>query len=413
MSFKYWEDCVDPEDLEALWAETDVEKEWTDAGENMGKKVHLSRDPDGQPFLTQTEMKAVAGIIEMICAIAEIGSDRRLLALQYDKKAKENKLGIMLMTQKKAEWLSREMGYQSYQSTDNPEILYRPFTNVYFGAAYLKILSNFDGMKRSEEFIVRAYRGGTKKATHKSTNDFFQRYLLAKQTLPSWEKHISGIPFSRREGVESAEPNTFQSEIGDGWTYWDSRVSPDDMEELWKSPEVLKDWTKSGERRGRVRFSLDSEKRPYLSRAEVKAVAEIIISRYFSREGIQASVLAALAEMCSMRFVNGVDACTGLMGIDYQTALWLYNDLGYKGYKVRSVEDLYNPFTSIYFGASYLAWLSTNEGRERTEQSVVEAFLRGPENVNGQENDPIWNKFLSTLSHYQDIRRVPGGCNIL
>lgn len=57
ISFKYWDDCVDPEDLEALWEEPDVRAEWIIAGETKGSKVHISRDPDGQPYLTQTEMR--------------------------------------------------------------------------------------------------------------------------------------------------------------------------------------------------------------------------------------------------------------------------------------------------------------------------------------------------------------------
>lgn len=56
-SFKYWDDCVDPEDMEAMWMDPQVKDEWINAGEDLGSKVHLSRDPDGQPYLTQTEMK--------------------------------------------------------------------------------------------------------------------------------------------------------------------------------------------------------------------------------------------------------------------------------------------------------------------------------------------------------------------
>lgn len=56
-SFKYWDDCVDPEDMEAMWMQHEVSTEWLDAGESKGQRVHLSRDPDGQPYLTQTEMK--------------------------------------------------------------------------------------------------------------------------------------------------------------------------------------------------------------------------------------------------------------------------------------------------------------------------------------------------------------------
>ena len=59
VSFKYWDDCVDPEDMEAMWRTPEVSAEWLDAGETRGQTVHLSRDPDGQPYMTQTEMKVI------------------------------------------------------------------------------------------------------------------------------------------------------------------------------------------------------------------------------------------------------------------------------------------------------------------------------------------------------------------
>lgn len=58
-SFMYWNDCVDPDDLEAMWMDPAVRAEWIEVGETKGQKVHLSRDPDGQPYLTQTEMKVI------------------------------------------------------------------------------------------------------------------------------------------------------------------------------------------------------------------------------------------------------------------------------------------------------------------------------------------------------------------
>ncbi|KAJ8459563.1 hypothetical protein OPV22_032489 [Ensete ventricosum] len=408
VSYKYWDDCVDLEEMQLLWKDADVCKEWIDAGEKMGKKVLLSRDPEGQLYLTQTEMRAVAEIVvhlhfnsqlapvllisfafftslqqhasllllqDMICALAEIISDRQLQAEHYDRKTKQTRIGIMQIAPETAEWLVREMGYRNYEIEGISTLLFRPFVNVYFGAAYLKWLSYCDGKERTEEFVIRAYRGGIKKATHKSTADFFQRYLSIKQSLlPKREEDIS-------DALHTARPISVTSGSGERWTYWDSRVSSEDMEELWRHPEVLKEWTRSGERRGRVRFSHDSEKRPYLSRVEVKAVAELIISRYFSKRGIKPTALAALAEVCSMRFVNGVRARTGLMGIDYPTAAWLYKDVGCRVYKVMSVDDLYNPFVSMYFGASYLAWLSQYEGRERSYQFIVQAYLCGPENI--------------------------------
>lgn len=57
VSFKYWDDCADPQDMEAMWNDPAVSTEWINVGETRGSKVHLSRDPDGQPYLTQTEMK--------------------------------------------------------------------------------------------------------------------------------------------------------------------------------------------------------------------------------------------------------------------------------------------------------------------------------------------------------------------
>lgn len=57
VSFKYWDECVDPEDMDEMWKTPEVSSEWLDAGETRGQKVHLSRDPDGQTYMTQTEMK--------------------------------------------------------------------------------------------------------------------------------------------------------------------------------------------------------------------------------------------------------------------------------------------------------------------------------------------------------------------
>ncbi|RZC45392.1 hypothetical protein C5167_038337 [Papaver somniferum] len=238
VSFKYWDDCLDADDMEEMWNDVEVSKEWIDAGEMKGQKVHLSRDPDGQAFLTQTEMKAVAGIVarrhflsqidpDMICAISELESDRQPLAMRYNKKTKDTTVGIM----------------QCFHTAAD---VFRD---------------------RNEEFVVRAYRGGPKKANHKSTLDYWRRYLLVKQSLPSrrrmFENH-SSVP------NDSAPAVHVPQDKGE-WRYWDSRASPEDMEELWKDSDVLREWTKSGEQRGKVRFSHDPEKRPYLSRPELRA----------------------------------------------------------------------------------------------------------------------------------------------
>ncbi|AQK60386.1 transglycosylase SLT domain containing protein expressed [Zea mays] len=410
VSFKYWDDCLDPEDMRLMWQDPVVSKEWNDAGEEQGQKVHLSRDPDGEAYLTQTEMMAVAAITVhrhfksqldpyMIGALAEIASGRRLFVDTYDRKTKETKVGILQVAPEVAQWLGRELGYKSYDIEDNTNLLYWPLVNVYFGAAYAKWLFSCDDRQRTEEFVVRAYKGGKKKAAHKSTSPIFQRYLYVKENLLSIRQpEICHDLAPDQEKLSSTESQLI---------YWDSKVSEADMDAMWKHPDVYKEWIKSGERRGNVRFSHDAKNRPYLSRVEVKAVAEIIISRHLSTRGVKPEALAALAEVCSMRFVHGVSTRTGLMGIDYPTAVWLSRqvDCGYRAYTLISVDDLYNPFASMYFGASYLAWLSQYEGREQSYEFIVQAYLGGPENVSLQETGPFWNQFLESLTQYQDPKK--------
>ncbi|AQK60388.1 transglycosylase SLT domain containing protein expressed [Zea mays] len=83
----------------------------------------------------------------------------------------------------------------------------------------------------------------------------------------------------------------------------------------------------------------------------------------------------------------------------------MHRDCGYRAYTLISVDDLYNPFASMYFGASYLAWLSQYEGREQSYEFIVQAYLGGPENVSLQETGPFWNQFLESLTQYQDPKK--------
>ncbi|KAI5440763.1 hypothetical protein KIW84_010292 [Lathyrus oleraceus] len=422
-SFTYWDDCVDPEDLEAMWNVPEVSVEWLKAGEEQGQKVHLSRDPDGQPYLTQTEMRG------MICAIAELESDRILLVMNTPYKSKEPNVGLMQLLPKTVEWLISELGYHSYAAEENIEYLFKPFINVYFAAAYLKWLSSFDNNKRDEEFMIRAYKGGTKKATHKSTLRYWKSYLAVKESFPCRKSvdddpplNNSGLPVHSQTG---SPEHSDQSKDANDDIYWDSRTSPDDMNAMWNHPAVRKVWTKSKETRGKVRFSQDEKKRPYLSRVEMKAVADIILIRYLSNPKTKSvsilnwrsliiTVLCAIGEVASMRFVHGVEPRPGIMGIDYSTAFWLYLELGFRAYKLESVDDLSNPFVSMYFGAAYVAWLSEYEGRERTPDFFVQAYFVGPKNVNPQDTSTLWLKYEEVLSKYEDERKRHGeSCSIM
>lgn len=56
-NMKFWDDWVDVEDMEAMWNHPEVRHEWLRAGEERGMKVHMSRNFDGKPYVTHTEMK--------------------------------------------------------------------------------------------------------------------------------------------------------------------------------------------------------------------------------------------------------------------------------------------------------------------------------------------------------------------
>lgn len=58
--------------------------------------------------------------------------------------------------------------------------------------------------------------------------------------------------------------------VGAGNITCDSRISPEDMEEMWNNANVSKEWLKCGEKHGKVQLSHDKDCRPYLSRVELK-----------------------------------------------------------------------------------------------------------------------------------------------
>lgn len=422
-TMKYWDDWVDAEDMEAMWNDSNVSAEWVAACEKQGAKVHMSRNSDGKAYVTPTEMRAMATIVIrrhfkdkldplMICAIAEIESDRQPLAYRYEPKHGEASTGLMQMLQSTAEWLARDMGYTYYTSEFSASILYRPFVSVYFGAAFLKWVSTYEGKAQSEEFMVRSYNGGPKRAASKSTLLYWNKYLRAKQSLLGQRKDLNNS--SRL----LEEPNLKQSVLpqasastkgcvpspGKKWVYWDEKTSPEDMDTLWRHEEVKKEWLKSGEQVGKVRFARDSELRPFLTRTELKAVAEVVLSRHFKEKRLHHGMLCAVAEICSKRLLYGLEPPNGILHLSFPTAQWLYNTLGYKAYSIHSVEDLHRPFVSMYFAASYMSWLSTCEGRQRDDQFIVKSYLVGPQNVNTQIAGPYWLKYLEIVAHYQQTK---------
>jgi hypothetical protein len=56
------------------------------------------------------------------------------------------------------------------------------------------------------------------------------------------------------------------------WTYWEERVSMEDLDDMWRHPEVKREWTQSNEKKGQVRFACDAELQPYLTTTELKVI---------------------------------------------------------------------------------------------------------------------------------------------
>ncbi|CAM6011793.1 unnamed protein product [Sphagnum balticum] len=408
-NMKFWDDWADVEDMDAMWNHPDVCKEWLAAGEERGQKVHMSRNFDGKPYVTHTEMRAMAEIltsryfkrldVAMICAIAEIESARQPLAYRYEKKLQEASTGLMQTLQSTAEWLSTDMGYRAYTIDAVSALLYRPFVSVYFGAAYLKWLSTYDGKKRNEEFVVRGYNGGPRGATEKSTLGYWNKYLIAKQNLPTTARLVllefcilepqSEVSAKIDEGFAAGFSSTLVKE----WTYWEERVSKEDLDDMWQHPEVKREWNQSNEKKGQVRFARDAELQPYLTTTELKAIAEITVARHFADRGVSSVMLRNIAEVSSKRRLYGADGKSGIMQTSYPTVVWLYKDMGYKKCKLRSPEDLWSPFVAMYFGAAYVCWLSTYQGRPRTDEFVVKAYHGGPNGVDNPAAIRFWHRY--------------------
>lgn len=54
---------MDQEELELMWLNEEVNHEWIEAGETKENKVHLSRDSDGQIYLTHTELRVSRNLL--------------------------------------------------------------------------------------------------------------------------------------------------------------------------------------------------------------------------------------------------------------------------------------------------------------------------------------------------------------
>ena len=50
-------------------------------------------------------------------------------------------------------------------------------------------------------------------------------------------------------------------------------------------------------------------------------------------------------------------------------------DMGYKSYRLRGRDDLSNPFVAMYFGAAYVCWLTTYNGRCHSAHALTLSLI--------------------------------------
>lgn len=151
-------------------------------------------------------------------------------------------------------------------------------------------------------------------------------------------------------------------------------------------------------------FALAGDAPGILSVARVKALAEDTMRRYFAAfEGTPLTplMLRAIAEIESGRDPLAIraephinDASLGLMQTLFSTAEWLARDMGFTAFgETVLVENLFEPGRSMYYGASYLVWLQSYKGENRSEEFIVRGYNGGPDGVNRTSTEDYWRKY--------------------
>lgn len=96
---------------------------------------------------------------KMLAAMAVIESSGNPTASRYEAHINDISVGLMQTLGETARWLASDMGYRAHGVPSNADLA-DPEVSMYFGAAYVDYLSNFRGVSRKPEWIVRAYNGG-------------------------------------------------------------------------------------------------------------------------------------------------------------------------------------------------------------------------------------------------------------
>lgn len=89
------------------------------------------------------------------------------------------------------------------------------------------------------------------------------------------------------------------------------------------------------------------------------------------------------------------DASVGLFQTLTRTAKWLYADMGYRAQGEPSLDRLFDPTVSAYFGLAYLDYLANRHPTiaQHGEEQVVRAYNGGPGGAFKAATDGYWRKY--------------------
>lgn len=118
----------------------------------------------------------------MLASVAMVESSGDPRAYRYERHLGEASTGLTQVLTSTAQWLAKDLGYNAYGVPDEKD-LYDPDIALYFGAAYLTWLSNYQGKKQTEEFVIRGFNGGPNGIGLKSTQRYWEKYLKAKREM--------------------------------------------------------------------------------------------------------------------------------------------------------------------------------------------------------------------------------------
>lgn len=134
----------------------------------------------------------------MLRAMAEIESNRKPDAWRWEshvtwyiyqpdgtmqKQYGDGSTGLMQVLLSTAQWLARDLGARAFGAVPEYAHLLTPEIGMYYGAAYVNWLMTYQGVARSEEFIVRGYNGGPNGINRDATLQHWERYKTAYARL--------------------------------------------------------------------------------------------------------------------------------------------------------------------------------------------------------------------------------------